>query len=224
MLHSLLERGCAVKILDCIQGSDEWWQARRGIPTASNFDRFTQTVSGKLSTAKGNKNALSQGALTYCDELIAESVGWAKDEFKGSPDIERGHELEAQARKFLAFEIGADIEEVGICLSDCGRYAASPDGLLERAIPVELKCPDYHTQVGYLRQGGGLPPKYKAQVHGQLVVTGAPYAYFCAYTVNPKLRNILVKVERDEYTENLAETVREFCDRLEAIKQTVLEP
>ena len=276
-----------MKIIDCIQGSDEWWQARKGRPTASEFDRIgfgerhfdsaelakyevhleslgspaklkTNRVLGafveiskanlktfgdlpktfqelqvmsnavRYSTTRTellNRNAkreLSEGAQTYAAELAAETLGWAKTEFKGSPDIERGNQLESMARSYLAFELGQDISEVGICLSDCERYAASPDGLTVETIPVELKCPDQHTQIKYLMNGGGLPPQYKAQVHGQMIVTGAPYAWFCAYVGDSRIPNILEKVERDDYTEELKADVEEFCDRLEAIKDEFL--
>ncbi len=209
-----------MKIVKCVQGSDAWWQARRGRPTSSEFGRFTAAVSGDLSRSK-DKKGLSQGALTYASEKLAESVGWAKDEFKGSPDIERGHQLEDMARNFLAFELGEDVEEVGICLSECERYAASPDGLIGGAIPIELKCPDFHTQIRRHLDGGGLPSDYKAQVHGQMIVTGAPYAWFCSYVVNAQIPNLLIKVERDSYTENLKKSVMEFCDRLEVLKTEV---
>lgn len=209
-----------MKILTMPQGQQEWWDARKGIPTASAFDKFT-TPTGALSSAKSG-DGLSQGATTYASTLIAESLGWVKDDFKGSPDIERGHQLESMARNYLAFEIGEEIPEVGFCLSDCGRYGGSPDGLIDGRIPIELKCPDLHTQVRYHLDGGGLPAAYKAQVHGQMIVTGAPYAWFCAYVADARVPNILLKVERDEYTEKLKRSVEQFCDRLDELKRQII--
>lgn len=206
-----------MKILNVVQGSNEWWDARKGRPTASEFKRFT-TPSGKLSKAKTG-DGLSQGATTYASELLAENFGWIKSEFSGSPDIERGLQLENMARNFLAFEVGEKVKEVGICISDCGRYAASPDGMIIGGIPIELKCPDMHTQIRYLMNGGGIPSDYLAQVHGQMVVTGAPFAWFCSYVADARIPNILIRVERDTYTESLKGAVEEFCDRLEAIRQ-----
>jgi hypothetical protein len=211
-----------MEIIKCNQGSDAWWKARRGRPTASEFSRFINT-SGGLSTARAKgDNGLSVGAKTYAAEKIAEGLGWTKAEFAGSPDIERGHQLESMARSFLAFELGKDVEEVGICISDCGRYAASPDGMIGGTVPIEVKCPDLHTQVRRMLDGGGLPAEYKAQVHGQMIVTGAPYSWFCSYVVDTRVPNILIKVERDEYTTKLEESIKDFCDRLEILKGEAL--
>lgn len=207
------------------QGDPEWFEKRSKIPTASEFSRFA-TNDGELRKGR-NKDApfgLAEGALTYLSEKLAERVaeGWAKSSFKGSPDIERGHELEHKARKFLAFEIGQDIDEVGICISDCGRFASSPDGLIGGLVPVELKAPDFHTAIRYQIEGGGVPDEYIVQCHGHLVVTGAPHMWFCAYTVNTRIPNILVRVERDQVTERLAKSVATFCDYLDEAESKFL--
>lgn len=215
-----------MQLVDVIQGSPEWHAARAGVPTASEFKRFVNE-RGELRRprAKSSNQPLSDGGMTYIAELIAESIGWQKSEFLGSPDIERGHQLEDRARKFLAFEIDDDIEEVGFCLSDDERYGASPDGMTSEGVPVELKCPDYHTQVKYLMAQNGTPAvpfEYVAQVHGHMLVTGADACYFCAFTMHPKLAPILLKVERNEITERLAESVAEFCDVLDEVRKGVL--
>ena len=207
-----------MKILDHVQGSSEWWAARAGVPTASEFGRIITPVEGKR--AKWD---------SYLAEKVAEAVGWRKVEFRGSPDIERGKMLEAEARRWLAFELGEDIEECGFCVSDCGRYGASPDGLiyepcenLPACIPVELKCPDLHTLIKW-RMAGGLPSEHKCQVHGEMWVTGADHCWFAAYADHEAIANLLVKVERDDFTEKLGAEVEAFCDRLAELKTELID-
>ncbi len=96
-----------MEIINVIQGSPEWWAARAGVPTASEFGRISTPATGKLAA----------GRTSYQAELVAEGLGWRKTEFRGSPDIERGHALEAEARSWAALAIGEDIEEVGFCLA-----------------------------------------------------------------------------------------------------------
>lgn len=208
-----------MKRLDMPQGSPEWWKARAGRPTGSEF--------GRILTPKTGKPAAAQDG--YINELIAESMGWRKREFSGSPDIERGHLLEDEARQFLALEIGEDIEEIGFALSECGRYGCSPDGITKSGVPVELKCPDTHTVVGYIR-GTELPSEYKCQVHGHMILTGSGHAWFCAYpdyfNIDEEYRNrfhpFVIKVERDDFTEKLESELEAFCDRLDEEKLKVI--
>ena len=174
--------------------------------------------------SREDERGLSEGAMGYIAELIAEGIGWQRDEFRGSPDIERGNILEGEARRFLNFETGQEFHETGFCLSDCGRFGSSPDGIADDGTPCELKAPDHHTMIKYLSNGAGVPDDYLTQVHGHLVVTGAPFCWFLAYSLHPQLRPILVKVERNETTERLAESVAEFCDHLENTRKKVLSP
>ena len=195
-----------MKSFDCIQGSPAWHKLRRGIPTASEFSRI-------ITPAKAE---YAKGADSYAAELIAESVGWYRS-FQGSPDTERGHYLEKEAKRWFRLRYGKQAEDVGFCLSDCGRYGCSPDGMIG-AVPLEVKCPDTHTFIKW-RIAGGLPDDHKAQVHGEMFVTGADRAIFLAYTDNPYLENIMLEVERDAFTEKLGECVLRFCDRLDELRK-----
>jgi len=196
-----------MKIIECIQGSPEWWKARAGIPTASEFSRIVTPVKWKPAEATEK----------YRNDKLAEIIGWRKTEFSGSPDIERGNRMEAEVRRWLAMEIGERINEVGFCLSDCGRYGTSPDGLTDAGIPVELKCPADNTYFGWKRDykaTGAMPAEHLPQVHGHMLVTGAPFCWFCFYPENERINPVAIRIERDEKTERLGEIVSAFCDLL----------
>jgi hypothetical protein len=86
---------------------------------------------------------------------------------------------------------------------------------------VEIKCPALHTFLKW-RIEGGLPLDHKAQCHGEMIVTGADKCYFLAYADNAHIDNMLVVVERDEYTEKLQAGILKFCDRLEELASDIL--
>lgn len=194
--------------IECIQGSPQWFALRRGVPTASCFGRIVTPATGKYAAA----------AATYMDELTAESLGECVSDFQGSPDTERGHYFEKEALRWLKFRHKVETRQVGFILSDCGRYGASPDAMAGND-PCEVKCPRIKTFLGWLRDyeaTGDVPREHKAQVHGEMLVTGANRCHFVAYANSEYLDNLYICVERDEFTEQLGQHVRRFCDELEA--------
>jgi len=200
--------------IQTVQGSPEWFQLRRGIPTGSEFGRIVTPAKGEIA----------KGGDTYAAELVAESIGWYKSEFKGSPDTERGNRLEKEALRWLRMHHGIATRQVGFLLSDCGRYGCSPDAIAEDGCPVEVKAPDVHTFIKW-HIAGGLPDDHKAQCHGEIILTGADKCYFVAYADHEQLDNWLIVVERDEFTAKLEKHLERFCEELEAMqRKLVLEP
>lgn len=190
-----------MKIIDCIQGSDLWLKTRAGIPTASNFD--------KIITTKGEPSKQRQ---KYLYQLAGERLtGRPMDTYTNS-DMERGKELEAEAR--LAYEIMTNntVEQVGFCLDDTRSFGCSPDGLIGDKGGVELKSPILSTAMEYLDKGV-LPSIYFQQVQGTLLVTGREWWDFASYF--PGLPLLIVPNRRDEKFINVLEKeLRIFCAEL----------
>ena len=107
---------------DINQLSDEWFAIRKGKMTASN----AQAVG-----------ANGKGLETYIYTLMAEKYSNNK-EYYTNKDMERGIELEEQAR--MTYEIEYEkVEEVGfIELNEF--VGASPDGLVGEDGGLEIKC------------------------------------------------------------------------------------
>lgn len=184
--------------LDVTQGSPAWFQARLGIPTASQFGKIL-TSSGKHSTSRTG----------YANQLLADWLaGKPVDQTETTFWMERGSEMEKQARDTYEFESGNTVEQIGFVYLDVKkRVGCSPDALINDDGVWEAKCPKASTLVSYY--GKGCPAKYIPQVMGEMWICERQYADF--YAFHPELMPHLVRVERDEkYIKLLAEAVEEF--------------
>lgn len=192
------------------QYSPEWWEVRRGIPTASQFDKIL-TPTGKASAQ----------ADDYAAELIGDICCLNPNFLTERPmtrAMANGRDMEPEARRWFEMEKECRVQQVGFCVSDDGRFGCSPDGLVGEDSVLELKCPMAKTQVKYLLDGG-LPAEYRPQCHGHLLVTGRPVVWFCSYA--PGLPGLIVKVVPDEYTVKLAAALAVFSEKFQAAKAKI---
>ena len=172
-----------MKIIDCVQGSEEWFKARCGIPTASEFDKII-TTEGKASKQREK----------YMYRLAGEAIIGKPEETYKNGNMERGTLLEDEARQAYSLISGNEVIQVGFCDSESG-YGASPDGLIGNDGLLEIKCPTLAVHVSYLL-GNKLPTDYFQQVQGELLVTGRKWADFVSYY--PGIKPLIVRVKRDE--------------------------
>ena len=202
-----------MKVFRFPQYSADWWSTRKGVPTASNF--------GRIFTAKTMKPSASQE--DYIAELIADRVDTTPPDFivrDVTPEMAYGLETESEARAFYAMDRDVEVDEVGFCTTDDGRFGCSPDGLVGEDGGLELKCPQLKTQVKYLL-AGTLPDEYRAQVHGSLIVTGRAWWEFLSYA--PGLPPLLLRVEPDEYTKALAAAIEPFWAKYQGAWKVIQE-
>lgn len=196
-----------MKYFDVIQGEEPWFKLRNGVPTASRFDMILTPKEGKPSTQQ--EKLINQLVGERLSLIPPEGV-----ENYTNRAMRWGAQCEAEARAYFCFKTSLEVYNGGFCLDDSGRYGASPDALVgtETATTgaLELKAPQAETQVEYLRNGG-LPPAYRWQCQGHLLVTGLPVCWFLSYS--PGLPPLLIRVERGPDTEKLAVALNEFWDR-----------
>ena len=204
------------------QYSDEWWELRRG--------RFTGSTADKIITPTGRESSQYKAEI---GRLIAEKMGIQdvdRDNFS-SFWMDRGSEMEQEARAWLAVETGQDIQEIGFVSmgQHCG---TSPDGLIrldpfvdrggrdrfKLNVPCEIKVPKPGTHISWLLDGV-LPQTHKAQVHFHMICCEAPYAYFMSY--HPEVEPLCIKVERDDYTLALYDLVQKAVATLQVASVTV---
>jgi hypothetical protein len=183
-----------LKILQADQGTQEWLEARLGRPSASQFCKLV-TTAGKPSAS----------ADDYISELIAERITGEREPIYVNEWMQRGTELEPEARETYEFIHGVDVEEVGFILDDSGEFGCSPDGLVGEDGGVEFKCPAPKNHIAWSRKGV-CPSKHYAQVQGCLYITGRKWWDFMSY--HPEMKPFIVRVERDEeFIEKLAEQI-----------------
>lgn len=175
-----------MRVLDVVQGSPEWLQARLGIPTASQADRIL--TPSKLKPAAA--------AREYLHQLLAEWILGYPIEWAGNSQyMQRGTDLEAEARAAYELEMGVDVQTTGLLLTDDGMFGGSPDGLVGDTGGVEIKCPAIHTHIGYLLAPESLAGRYRGQVQALLWLTGREWWDLWAY--NPELPPVRARVEPD---------------------------
>lgn len=197
-----------MEIFNMDQGSADWFEARRGIPTASMF--ATVMASGK----GGGPSATRR---TYMLKLAGEIVtGQPMDSFSNH-HMERGKEMEGEARDLYAFTAGVDPELVGFIRS--GQKGASPDSLVGSDGLLEIKTKLPHLLIDVLLKDE-VPPEHKAQCQGQLWVAEREWIDFAAYW--PGLPIFIKRMTRDEeYIAKVAAAVDQFNDELAELVERV---
>lgn len=193
-----------LEIINCQQGSDEWYKHRLGCITASRF-------SDVLSKGAGKTRA------SYMEHLAAEILTGIPTETFNNQAMREGTEKEQEARKMyidtisknISFEeyLALDIREVGFLKIKDRNIGASPDFLVGSVGGGEIKCPLQHTHLSnFLRNG--IPPQYKSQIQGNLWISGRVWWDFVSYHPNFPINNQLriIRVNRDEEYINMLST------------------
>lgn len=189
---------------DLIQGTDEWFQARLGIPTASKF----ATVM-----AKGEGKTRSEYMRKLAGEII---TGEVTESFSNS-HTERGKEMEDEARQAYAFINSLEPELVGFIRN--GEKGASPDSLIGVIGGLEIKTALPHIQIDRLERNR-LPPEHKAQVQGNLWISDREWWDFVSYW--PRLPMLCVRVFRDEdYIKTMSDEIDRFNDEKAALIERI---
>lgn len=199
-----------MKVIQCEQGSHEWFEARKGIPTASEFS----TVM-----AKGReKGARSVTRDRYMRQLAGEILtGEPAPEGYTNGFMERGKALEGEARDLFAFMRDMEPETVGFLRGV--RMGASPDSLIGDFAGLEIKTAIPAVQIERL-QANRVPPEYVAQVQGCMLVSERDTWFFMSYC--PKLPPLILEVHRDEpYLINLRYSIEAFNEELDNLVNSI---
>lgn len=196
-----------MEIIECQQGSEEWFAARLGKVTASCF-------SDVLCKGTGRK--------TYMMRLVAERLTGIVQNSYTNAVMERGNEIEPQARVYY--------EELNECEVNTfvGFWAmnndvgASPDGVVGDDGLVEIKCPNTTTHIETILKDK-MPTKYIPQVQGQMWVMDRKWCDFISF--DPRLTQhpfFCIRVFRDEkYIMILSAAVKQFLQELNELIKTV---
>ena len=198
-----------MKILDCVQGSDEWFRARLGMPTASQFDRI-------LTPAR---RQYAKGATGYRNLLVAEWLLGCPVDWDGNGWTARGTELEAEAREWYQFTTDREVVEVGMVLRADEKVGGSPDGLVGDDGGIEIKCLAAHNHVAQLLDEDDA---HTGQVQGLLYLTGRAWWDLVFY--NPQIPSVIRRITPDpDYHAALDVALTRFVRELDEAKDRLRE-
>ena len=170
-----------MKIYNFEQRTEDWYNIRKGKMTASNAE--TIIANGK-------------GLETYIYNLMAEYYSSAEKENYINADMQRGIDLEPEARLEFEFYTDLDVQEVGF-IEYNDFIGVSPDGLIGDDGLIEIKCPNDSIYFKLLLSNN-IKPEYIAQMQMQMYVTERQYCYFVSYNPNFEKSLYIKKINRDE--------------------------
>ena len=132
------------------QRSVEWFEARKTRLTAS--DLYDAVKGGNISIKLAKKKA----------NIIIDNIN-----YNSIPALKWGTMFEPMASRCYSHKMNnINIHDFGLlCDVDNKHFGASPDGINEIGIMIEIKCP-YSRKIA----DGVIPDKYKMQIQGQLAV------------------------------------------------------
>lgn len=177
-------------VLDHPQGSEEWFQARLGLPTASHFATI-------MADGKDGGPSLTRRDYLYrlAGEIITGRV--AEETFK-SRAMERGKEMEPEAIADYEARKGIEVQRVGLGINFSGlkRCGASPDGLVGFDGGLETKTMRPDLMIPLLLKGTAMPAEHRAQVQGNMLVWERDVWDFKIFY--PGMPDFTVTIARDE--------------------------
>ncbi len=188
-----------MKIIECVQGTTEWFAERAKRATASELGCL---ISPTLQLRTGDM------PHTYlCRKLAERWIGRPINDFSGGA-MEQGSILEDEARPWYEMRHKCDVRKVGLIVTDDGTLACSPDGLLKER-GLEIKCPQEHTHMKWLL-AAECPKEHVLQVQAGMFVTGFDQWDFVSYCRS--MPPLVVRVDRDPTAQRvIAGAVEEFA-------------
>jgi hypothetical protein len=194
------------RLHDIPQRSPEWFEARKGYLTASQFGDWL-TKTGKVA---------EKAKLTAASKVLAEMAGYPDPPPYVTEDMQRGIDLEPTARRLFEDKTSLDVRQIGFASSLQGYFGCSPDGLVSDGGGLEIKIPRASKLIQY-HENDELPEEYKAQVHGSMAVLGCRHYHFFAW--HPGLPAFKLRVEWDSYTSEMLEGLKSYSNYFEGLVQ-----
>lgn len=199
----------------CEQNSSEWFGLRLGIVTASKIQKCIVTSKGAAVTGKMRR--------TYRNSRVGERLTRCPTEERQTVEMERGINLEPQARDWYAFTVDQQVRQVGFVYGDAKKqWGCSPDGLCaDRAI--EIKCLGRNNHIDALLEDA-VPTEHIGQCQFTLWITGMERLDYVLYTPEPEIPNRIWPVESDaKLHAAFAEYVPIFCAEIDAAVTKIRE-
>jgi hypothetical protein len=189
-----------LEIYNDAQGSGEWLSRRMGIPTCSCFKDILAKGEGKTRRS-------------YMYRLAAEIITGEPVETFKSAAMERGNEMEKEARDLYSFVQDVSPEIVGFVRR--GNVGGSPDSFIGDNGILEIKTQRSDLLAATILEDK-VPPEHVAQIQGYLWITGRKWCDLWIYW--PRMPHFLKRVPRDDaYIAVLEAAVETFNAELQDV-------
>lgn len=220
---------------DLVQGSGDWFEARRGLLTASEMKLIVTPPPEPETRIKKNGEpykqrewdpvASNEKERAHLYELLAQRItGNIEASYLGD-DMLRGHEDEVDAKLLYAANY-AEVCDVGFITNDSFGFKLgySPDGLIGEDGLIEIKSRRQKFQVETIINNA-VPDEHLIQVQTGLLVTGRKWCDYLSYSaglpmavvrVTPSLEiHDAILTAAAKFEERLAEKLEAFRLALE---------
>ena len=155
-----------------LQGTDEWFDARRGVLTASEMKHI---ITPTLKVADNDKSR------AHLYELLGQQITGYTEPTYLSNDMIRGQEDEIYAREAYA-ENYTPVRECGFITNDKWGFTLgySPDGLIGQDGQIESKSRRQKFQIETILSNE-MPSEYSIQIQTGLLVSEREWCDFISY-------------------------------------------
>jgi len=181
---------------EIVQGEPEWFEIRRGLPTASVM---------KTVMARGQDGGESKTRQRLLYRLAAEIINEEPVATYENDYMRRGRTMEAAALDDYAFTRAVEIKRVGFVRRTIADplfgelvIGASPDGLIgdDGAVQTKTMEPDLICE---LVDSGRVPSEHRAQCQTELWVTGRQWCDLKIFFTGSKLSPVFRFTRDDHY-------------------------
>jgi len=192
-------------VYDMEQGSAEWFAIRKGKMGASH--------AGAIAAA-------GKGLDTYIMDVMEDCYKQTSEKGYTNADMERGNNLEAQARAMYELETGNEVEQVG-WVEHNEYWGCSPDGMVDQDGNVEIKCPNDKKYFKYMIDGE-IEKGYFWQMQMQMLVCEREWCDYVVYNPNFNKSIIIQRVLKDAKSiEKLIQGLELGAVKIETIRRKI---
>lgn len=162
--------------VECVHGTPEWMEARRGLVTASRCADVLAVLK------KGGEGAPRRN---YRMELAIEILTGNSIRHYVSPEMQWGIDQEQFARAAYEIKRNVLVETCGFYVHpQVARFGASPDGLVGSEGLLQIKCPNTSTHLAWMLEGT-IPIDHAPQMLAEIACTGREWNDFASF--DPRL-------------------------------------
>lgn len=207
----MMHKDCEIMMME--QRSDEWFEAHRGVPSASEFSKIVTSSNQNKRSAQWNSY------LCHCVDKMLH--GYNLDDGFKNQWVEHGTIMEPFARQQYEFEYDTRVDLFGFIVRN--GVGCSPDGIGVSQVGLEIKCPSPVRHIETIRRGD-VPAEYIPQIQGSMWITGLDQWDYYSYPASDEMKSFCIRVDKDpayhaaldRYIPMFLEQMHELCDMVRA--------